>query len=122
MPQFPLYTTRGEWAAQLVDGYLYNNRGDWVGFIDKDSQIFSISGEYVGWLSKDFRILRKRDTDEAAPRRPLPARPPLKIQLPASAPLPRLMAELNFDTVDVLDEMPERLYPVGADPLAKDID
>ncbi len=123
MPKsFPLYTTRGDWAAQLVDGYLYNMRGDWVGFVTKDSQVYSTSGEYVGWLAHDFRILRKRDSDEAPPRRPPPARPPLKIQLPAAVPLPPLMGDVGFDTVDVLDEMPDRLHTIDADPLAKDIE
>jgi len=42
--------------------------------------------------------------------------------MPSAAPLPPLMSELSYDTVDVFDEMPERLHTLDADPAAKDID
>ena len=122
MPQFPLYSTHGDWTGLLVDGYIYSQRGEWVGWVDRESRVFSVVGEYVGWLSKDFRILRKRDTSETLPRRQPPAPPPLKIKMPSAAPLPPLMSELSYDTVDVFDEMPERLHTLDADPAAKDID
>ena len=122
MPQFPLYSTAGDWVGLLVDGHLYSRQGEWVGFVDRDSRVFSVSGEYVGWLARDFRVLRKRDVGQTVPRRQPPARPALKIKMPTSAPLPPLMAELGYDTVDVFDEYPERLHTVDNDPDAQDID
>ena len=115
MAQFPLYTTRGEWAGMLIDGYLYNTQGEWIGWVDKDSHVYSVDGEYVGWLSKDFRVLRKRSLGQVVPHRALPARPPLRVEVPTSIPLPPLMAELTYDTKDVFDEMPEKLSPLDFD-------
>jgi hypothetical protein len=122
MAQHPLYTTSGDWAGLLVDGYLYNTQGEWIGWVDQSDQVFTVSGEYVGWLSKDFRVLCKRDTDATLPRRRPPAQPPLRVPVPTSVPLPPLMAELTFDIVDVFDERPGRLYTLDADPTAQDID
>jgi hypothetical protein len=123
MTQFPLYTSRGQWAGMLVDGHLYNMRGEWIGWVERDGSVFSVSGVYVGQLAHDMRVLSKHAWHEMTrPRRTSPSRPPLKITLPSHAPLPPLMAELSHDTVDVLDECPERLHTLDADPDAKDLD
>ena len=121
MAQSPLYTTRGEAVGLFVDGYLYNMLGEWIGWTDQQGQVFSVAGEYVGWLRKDGRVLRKRVIEETIPRRKPPPRPP-KFKIPATLPLPPLMAEIGHDTIDMFEEMPERLYTVDADPNAKDID
>jgi hypothetical protein len=121
MPQSPLYTSRGDAAGMFVDGYLYNMQGEWIGWTDSQGQVFTVSGEYVGWLNKDFRVLRKRVIDFTIPRRTPPARPP-KFKVPPSLPLAPMLAEINHDTIDVLDEMPDRLHTLDADPSAKDID
>jgi len=119
---FPIYTTRGAWAGLLADGYLWNPQGEWIGWVERDGQVFSVAGEYVGWLSRDFRVLRKRAVDDAHRlRRTPPARPAGRLAVPATVPLPPLMAEIGFDTVDVLEEMPERLHTLDADPAAKDM-
>lgn len=122
MAQFPIYTTHGNWGGMLINGYIYNTRGDWVGWVTKESHVFSTKGKYVGWLSKDFRILCKKTHESSQPSRAVPPTPPLKVQLPASAALPPLMADLPFDTLDVLDDDPERLHPLHDDPDAKDMD
>jgi hypothetical protein len=122
MARYPIYTTRGDWAGMLIEVYIYDSRGEWVGWIAKDGQVFSVAGRYVGWLSKDFRILRKKVLDAPVPvRQPLPP-PTLKVSLPPNAPLPPLMADLPFDTFDVMDEEPERLHTCADDPDAKDMD
>ena len=121
MAQYPIYTTRGEWVAMLIDVCLYNTRGDWVGFISKNGHVFSVMGKYVGWLSKDFRILRKKAQDQTVPACPPPAHPALKVRLPANVPLPTLMADLPFDTLDVMEEEAERLHTLDDDPDAKDM-
>lgn len=119
--QSPLYTSRGDSAGMFVDGYLYDMLGEWIGWTDNQGQVFSVTGEYVGWLSKDFRVLRKRVIDFTIPRRSPPPRP-AKLKIPPTMPLAPLMSELNHDTIDVLDEMPERLYTLDADPSARDIE
>jgi len=104
----PIYTTRGENAAFFENGNLFNLGGEWIGFVDvRNGYVYSILGEYVGYISKDGRILRKRAMDEVAPRK-APPRAPARIKAPTSVPLPPMVADLSFDTVDVLDEMPER--------------
>jgi hypothetical protein len=122
MASSPLYTSRGHWAGMLMDGFLYNARGEWMGWVDEARSVYSVSGMYVGVLSKDMRVLAKRAWDDIRPRRTLPAPPAVKISLPSHAPLAPLMAELSHDTVDVLDDWPERLHTLDADPDAKDLD
>ena len=123
MAQYPIYNTRGEWVALLVEGHLYNPRGEWAGYLSKNGLVFSVSGKYVGWLSKDFRILRKKSQDQAIPASPPPpARPALKLRVPDHVPLPPLMADLPFDTFDVMEDEPERLHNLDEDPDAKDMD
>jgi hypothetical protein len=118
--QFPIYTSHGDWVAMLVGRYLYNTRGDWIGWIDPDSQVFSARGEYAGWLTKDFRVLARRDkTTDMLKREPPP--PPPAIKLPVSVPLPPLMAELTYDTVDLFEERPQKLDPLDMDQV-QDID
>ncbi|MCS6909373.1 MAG: hypothetical protein NZM11_02215 [Anaerolineales bacterium] len=123
MRQFPIYTSRGRWAATLLaNGHLYNERGEWIGWVERDGRVFSVTGQYVGELSRDFRILRKRALDSVNGVRHTPPKPPAqRITLPASMPLPPLFAEIGFDTIDVLDEWPELLHPLDADPAARDM-
>jgi hypothetical protein len=106
----------------LVETHLYNPKGEWIGWLSRDGNIYSVVGLYVGWLSRDFRILRKRALDSPPPPRQPPARPPLKIQLPTTAPLPPLMSDLPYDTIDVCDDAADRLHTVDDDPDAKDMD
>ena len=101
-----IYTTVGDWMATLVGVHIFDTRGEYVGYIDgAERSVYTRDGEWIGELSKDGRILRKR----AAQRRPLQATPLAKpatkpSNLPARAPLPPQMAELRYDTVDVLEE------------------
>jgi hypothetical protein len=123
MKQFPVYTSRGQWAATLLpNGHLYNERGDWIGWVERDSRVYSVIGLYVGELSRDFRILRKRAVEHVdGARHSPPERPAERITLPAHMPLPPLLGEINFDTIDVLDECPDLLHTLDADPAAKDM-
>lgn len=103
-----IYTTVGDWMATLIGPHLFDTRGEYVGYIDgPERAVYTRDGEWVGDLSKDGRILRKR----AAQRRPLQAtplpKPPKPSNLPPRAPLPPQMAELRYDTVDVLEEEPD---------------
>lgn len=109
VPAIPLYSTAGDWAGLFENGHLFNPLGEWIGWVTDGNQVYSVTGEYVGWLSKDFRILRKRTYDEPPPRRKPPPAPP-RPRVPATVPLPPLMAELGFDVLDVFEDMPERLH------------
>ena len=118
--QFPIYTSHGEWVAMLVGRYIYSREGDWIGWVDAESQVFSVHGDYAGWLSRDFRVLRRRDTTPLVARREAPPRPP-KLEMPLTAPLAPLMAELTYDTVDLFEEAAHRLDPFDMDQV-EDID
>lgn len=71
-----------------------------------ESQVYSVYGRYVGWLNKDYRILRRRADDFQKDNLQPPPSPP-RFLPPANVPLPPLMAELKYETIDVLEEMPE---------------
>jgi hypothetical protein len=117
----PIYTSRGDLGAYLDYPNLYNYRGEWIGWVTGNREVYSVLGIFVGWLSDDPRILRKRAYDFSKPRLDPPATPP-KIDVPASVPLPRMMPELTFSTVDVLEEEPEKLSPLHSHELKEDMD
>jgi hypothetical protein len=115
MSQIPIYSTRGHWAAILVDQRLiFNTEGDWIGWVTHDRGVYSIRGEYAGWLADDNRILRYRHTSPLLPRLSPPPPPP-RPQLPPSVPLAPLMADLRFDVIDLFDDAPHRLDPYDLD-------
>ena len=117
----PIYTTKGGLGAYLDYPYIYNELGEWIGWVTKKRDVYSVLGTYVGYLSDDPRILRKRSLDYTIPRQKPPS-PPKKIRVPASVPLPHMMPELKYSTVDVLDEEPEKLMPVDSHELKEDLD
>jgi hypothetical protein len=118
--QFPIYTSHGDWVAMLVGRYIYSREGHWIGWVDADSQVFSVHGDYAGWLARDFRILCHRDTTPLLTRRQPPPPPP-KHEMPLNVPLAPLMAELTYDTIDLFEEAAHRLDPFDMDQV-QDID
>lgn len=118
----PIYTTRGEHSAFFDNGYLYNVSGEWIGFVDtRNGYVFSVLGEYVGYVNRDGRILRKRAMDDVIPKRTPPPAPPRRAT-PSSVPLAPMMSDLSFDTIDVLEDMPERLHTMDSGELKDDMD
>ena len=109
----PLYTTSGATGGFLLYPYIFNAVGEWIGWATLDKQVYSVFGQYVGWFSQDWRILRRRTEEFDRPQgTPPPA--PARFIPPAIVPLPPLMAELKYETVDVLDEMPDLLPTLDA--------
>jgi len=102
----PIYTTSGDTGGFLKFPYIFNQVGDWIGWVADHNQVYSVYGRYVGWLNKDKRILRRRADDFQKPDRQPPSMPD-RFLPPATVPLPSLMAELKYEIVDVLEEMPE---------------
>lgn len=106
---FFVYDTRGEWHATLIDGCLWDARGDYIGFVrGENHDVYTAYGEWVGNLAKDGRIVRKRNLYE----RPKllndrPARPAKPTNLPPRAPLPPLTGDLGYSLIDVLDWDPD---------------
>ena len=117
----PIYTSRGDLGAYLSYPYLFNAQGEWVGWVTREREVYSVLGNYVGWLTDDPRILRKRTYDFSKPRIE-PPQSQSKIRVPATVPLPPMMAELSFTTIDVLDDEPERLSTLDFDELREDMD
>ncbi len=118
---FAIYTTHGDWVATLLGRYIFDRETHWIGWVDADSQVYSVRGEHVGWLSRDFRVLcrRYRSSDEADRREPPPAPP--KPDLPYSVPLPPLTADLTYDTIDLFEDAQHLLDPFDMDQV-QDID
>ena len=102
----PIYTTSGDTGGFLTFPYVYNQLGDWIGWVTEEDQVYSVYGHYVGWLYKDKRILRRRADDVQKPDEQPPPVPP-RFLPPAIVPLPPLMAEIKYEIVDVLEDMPE---------------
>lgn len=102
----PIYTTSGDTGGYIIYPYVYNQIGDWIGWLTPKNQVYSVYGRYVGWINKDNRILRRRADNFQKPDKTPPPAPP-RFLPPAIVPLPPLMAELKYETVDVLEDMPE---------------
>jgi hypothetical protein len=117
----PIYTSRGDLGAYLVYPHLYNEMGEWIGWVTEKREVFSVLGSYAGWLTDDPRILRKRAYNFSKPRvKPPPKQP--RIKVPATVPLPPMMSELTYTIVDVLEEEPERLSTGDHHELKEDMD
>ena len=117
----PIYTTKGDAEAFLVYPYLYNRRGEWIGWITPERDIYSVIGHYVGFLGNGPRILRKRSIEVVTTNKKPPPKPP-KMLMPATIPLAPLMAELNHSEIDVLLYMPERLHTADSGEFRQDLD
>lgn len=109
-PEF-IWTTSGDWIATRVGDYIFDATKSWVAWID-GGEVYTRDGEWIGTLSRDMRVLRARAASRKPLRTDLPAEPP-KPDLPARAPLPPMFSELNFSTIDVLEEEPEVLKRVS---------
>lgn len=117
----PIYTTKGEVEAFLVYPYLYNRRGEWIGWITRQREVYSVLGHYAGFLGNGQRILRKQTINATLVRKtPPPA--PSKFSPPANMPLAPLMAELKHSIIDVLQDEPYRLHTVDAGEFRQDLD
>lgn len=117
----PIYTTPGDWAALLVFPHVYNTLGEWIGWVTPDRQVYDVEGRYVGWLTDEPRVLRHRVYDKAPESREPPPRAEV-VRPPATVPLPPMMRELTYDTIDVLDEEPDRLHTTDYGGLKEDMD
>ena len=117
----PIYNSKGDADAFLVYPFLFNRTGDWIGWVTPNRDVYSVLGNYVGYLTNEPRILRKRVTDTLKPRMK-PVTPPRRISPPAHVPLPPMMQELMYSTVDVLLEEPERLHTLDSGELREDLD
>jgi len=117
----PIYTSRGDLGAYLVYPYIFNQNGEWVGWVTGKREVYSVLGSYIGWLSDDPRILRKRSYDFSKPRK-APPQPPKRIRVAATVPLAPMMPEITYTTVDVLEEEPDRLSTIDSHELKEDMD
>ncbi|MBN2043965.1 MAG: hypothetical protein JW757_02995 [Anaerolineales bacterium] len=117
----PVYSSKGDTEAYLQYPYLFNCQGDWIGFVTRDREVYSVYGQYVGWLSNDPRILRKRSYSYDKPKITPPPKPK-KLVVPALGPLAPLMAELTYDVVDILQEWPDQLPTLDHGEHKKDLD
>lgn len=117
----PIYTSAGDLEAFMVYPNIFDRAGEWIGFVTMNRDVYSVHGEYVGQLSDDPRILRNRSEKFGKPRL-TPPLPPEKLRVPPGGRLAPMMSELGYDTVDVLQEEPERLPTVDAGEFREDID
>lgn len=101
-----IFDSHGEWHATKIGNAVYDTRGEYVAYLEGED-VYKRDGEWIGRLSRDGRILRKRTEIRRELHPNPPPRPPKPERLPPRAPLPPMMAELNFSTVDVLDEDPQ---------------
>lgn len=116
----PVFTTRGDVEAFLAYPYLFNRQGEWIGWVTSQREVYSVLGHFVGALSNDPRILRKRSGEEKPRQRP-PAAPP-RLRPPSSVPLAKMMSSLSYETIDVLEDEPERLHTLDSGELRQDLD
>ncbi len=117
----PIYTSKGDAEAFLLYPYLFNRAGDWIGFVTKKREIYSVLGNYVGILTNDPRIVGKRSAATLRPRLQPPPKPP-KVHPAAIVPLAPLMPDLEYATIDILLEAPERLHTIDSGEEREDLD
>ncbi len=116
----PIFSSRGDAEAFLVYPYLFNRLGEWIGFVTPQREVYSVLGYYVGHLTNDPRIFRKRSLGEH-PRLKPPATP-ARIRIPSSNPLPKMMSDVPFEMIDVLQDEPELLHTLDSGEFRADMD
>jgi hypothetical protein len=116
----PVFSSRGDAEAFLVYPHLFNRMGEWIGFVTPQREVFSVLGCYVGNLTNDPRILRKRSMEDHPRQRPPAA--PAKIRIPSGNPLPKMMSDVSFEMVDVLQDQPELLHTLDSGEFRQDMD
>ncbi len=114
-----IFDTHGDWQATKIGDYIWDSRGEYIGYLADDS-VYKRDGEWVGRLSKDGRIIRKRTERRIGFHPNPPPEPPKPERLPARAPLPPMMSQLDFSTVDVLEEEPDIFKRISS--LRKDME
>ncbi|MBN1203064.1 MAG: hypothetical protein JXJ20_14535 [Anaerolineae bacterium] len=100
-----IFDTYGDWQATKVENSIYNQRGEYIGYLEGED-VYKRDGEWIGRLSRDGRVLRKRTERRRDFHPNPPPEPPKPDRLPPRAPLPPMMAELDYGTIDVLAEDP----------------
>ena len=116
----PIYTTHGDVDAFLVYPYLFNRQGEWIGWVTPQRDVHSVLGYYVGALTNDPRIVRKRSGPDKTRLKPPPAPP--RLRTPPTVPLAKMMGDLSRESIDVLEDEPERLHTLDAGELRQDMD
>ena len=117
----PVYSSKGDTDAYLVYPYLYDSRGEWIGFVTRERDVYSVYGQYVGWLSDDPRVLRKRTYSFNKPKITPPPNPG-RLSVPALGPLAPMMPELTYDVVDILLDEPDKLPSLDSGEYKADLD
>jgi hypothetical protein len=116
----PIFTTHGDVDAFLVYPYLFNRQGEWIGWVTPQRDVYSVLGYYVGSLTNDPRIIRKRSSADK-PRLKVPPAPP-RLRTPPTVPLAKMMGDLSHESIDVLEDEPERLHTLDSGELRQDLD
>ncbi len=115
----PIYTTSRRLAAFLGYPYLFNTHGQWIGFVTPEGTVHAINGRYVGFLDPDpqtARILRRTTTASLHYEVEPPPPPTFKPQTSWTMPLPPKPPPLPPQTLDVLEKMPDLLFPAEDTP------
>ncbi len=101
---FFIYNTAGDWLATKIGIYLFDTRGDYIGYVLNDTHdVYTTSGEWIGNLYPDGRIVRKRTAGRQPLMKQLPPKPGKPEKLPTRAPLQPIPADLGYDKIDVLE-------------------
>ena len=101
---FFIYNTSGDWLATKMGIYIFDSRGDFIGFVlNEIHDVYTASGEWIGNLYPDGRVVRKRNYQRPPLLKQLPPKPAKPARMPVRAPLQALPADLGFDRVDVLE-------------------
>jgi hypothetical protein len=116
----PIYTSKGDVGAYLVFPYLYNIQGEWIGWITRERDVYSVLGNYVGFLTNDPRIVR-HESNSDRPRLKPPPRPE-KFKSPPTSPLAPMMSDLTIGMTDILLKDTGRLHTIDHGELMDDMD
>ncbi len=104
---FFIFDTAGEWHATALNWYIFDGRGDYIGFIRNEGyDVYTTSGEWIGNIYQDGRIIRNRNADRPPLLKKLPPKPP---QTEAAAARAACAAprRSRLQQLDVLDWDPE---------------
>ncbi len=115
----PIYTTSRRIAAFLGYPYLFDLKGQWIGFVTPEGTVHATDGRYVGFLDPNPRLARILRREATAPLHPAATPPPppdFSPQPSWTVPLPPQPPPLPAGTIDVLETDPDSLTPYKGKP------
>ena len=102
-----IYRSNGDYFGFILNGYLFDTDGEYLGWVEDDDSVWRKDGEYFGWLTGENYILH--NPKQIKPLARTPKIPPMPPDPPMAPPprMPRIPPMYREDALDKFDHEDE---------------